>query len=422
MKSPPERGGLFFLFRRLLLVTKNTFEYHWASLLAFSAKRFDIRQNLRYLAINSPGGFPAFSGTLREIDRQKVTVSENVSDLHIVDASALPSPISPDSGNLKERIFARVRPDLARIENEINCLLNSDIPLISVVGRYIMGSGGKRLRPLLMILAARLCGYRGDEDARLAVVFEFVHAASLLHDDVVDHAEFRRSRPAANTVWGNPAVVLVGDFFYSKSILMAAGYQNLRILEVLSAATTKMSEGEVLQFAYSDNLEISEKEYIEVITRKTAVLISAACQIGALFGEGGEARETALRDYGYHLGIAFQLIDDTLDFTGEVAELGKPIGNDIQEGKTTLPLIYALRKAKPAERLRVQQIFCLEEISEPDVKELRNFVIRTGGIEYTRDMAALHSRKAKEMLRVFPDGPVKEILEDVADYVIWRRT
>lgn len=339
-----------------------------------------------------------------------------------MDASALPSTIYPGSGNLKERIIERVRPDLVRIEDEINRLLNSDIPLISVVGRYIMGSGGKRLRPLLMILTARLCGYRGDKDAPLAVVFEFLHAATLLHDDVVDHAEFRRSRPAANTVWGNPAVVLVGDFLYSKSILMTVGYQNLRMLEVLSEATTRMSEGEVLQLVYSDNLEIGEKEYIEVITRKTAVLISAACQIGAIFGGCGKAEETALRDYGHYLGIAFQLIDDSLDFTGEVEELGKPVGNDIQEGKATLPLINALGKAKAAERLRIQHIFNSEEISESDVTELRDFVVRTGGIEYTQELAAQYSGKAKETLRIFPEGPVKEILEDIADYVIWRRT
>jgi octaprenyl-diphosphate synthase len=217
-------------------------------------------------------------------------------------------------------------------------------------------------------------------------------------------------------------VVLVGDFFYSKSILMATGYQDLRILEVLSDATTKMSEGEVLQYVYSDNLEINEKEYLEVITRKTAVLISAACQIGALFGGGGPAEEKALRSYGHNIGIAFQLIDDTLDFTGEAEELGKPIGNDLQEGKATLPLIRALHCAEPAERLRLQNIFSSDEISESDVSELRALVIRTGGIEYTRDLAISHSMKAKETLQIFPEGPAKEILEDVADYVIWRRT
>ena len=265
-----------------------------------------------------------------------------------------------------------------------------------------MGSGGKRLRPLLMVLSSRLCGYKGKDDAPLAVVFEFVHAATLLHDDVVDHAEFRRSRPAANTIWGNPAVVLVGDFLYSKSIQIAVGYRDIRILKVLLDATTRMSEGEVLQLVNSDNLEISEDEYLEVITRKTAVLISAACQTGAIFGGGGTAEEKALKAYGHNLGIAFQLIDDTLDFTGEAEELGKPVGNDLQEGKATLPLIYALRNAKAAERLRLRQIFTSEHIPAKEIAEISNLVVRSGGIEYTNNRACAHSMRAKEALRIFP--------------------
>jgi octaprenyl-diphosphate synthase len=324
--------------------------------------------------------------------------------------------------NLKERIYAQVGPDIVRIEEEINRLLESNIPLIPVVGRYIMGSGGKRLRPLLMVLSSRLCGYNGNHDTPLAVVFEFVHAATLLHDDVVDHAELRRSQPSANTVWGNPAVVLIGDFLYSKSIQIAVGYRDIRILEVLLEATTKMSEGEVLQLINSDNLEINEGEYLEVITRKTAVLISAACWTGAIFGGGGLAEERALKAYGHNLGIAFQLIDDTLDFTGESEELGKPVGNDLQEGKATLPLIYALQNAKTAERLRLRQIFTSEHIQAKELSEIKSLVVHSGGIEYTNNKACAHSIRAKEALRIFPHGPVKEILQDIADYVICRRT
>jgi octaprenyl-diphosphate synthase len=327
----------------------------------------------------------------------------------------------PGPGNLKEKIYALVGPDLVRIEEEIRRLIDSDIPLISVVGRYIMNSGGKRLRPLLMILSSRLCGYSGSNDVSLAVVFEFLHAAALLHDDVVDHAEFRRNHPAANTVWGNPAVVLVGDFLYSKAIQMAVGYRDVRILQVLLDATTKMSEGEVLQLINSDNLEVGEDEYLDVITRKTAVLISAACQIGAILGSARTAEENALRAYGHHIGIAFQVIDDTLDFTGEAEELGKPVGNDIQEGKATLPLIYALRNAKAAERLRLRQIFIADQISARDITEIRNLVLRSGGIEYANDKACTHSMRAKEALGIFPNGPVREILDDMADYVICRR-
>ncbi|MGD0397711.1 MAG: polyprenyl synthetase family protein [Syntrophobacteraceae bacterium] len=339
-----------------------------------------------------------------------------------MDASALPNFMPTGTQNLKERIYAQVGPDIVRIEEEINRLLESNIPLIPVVGRYIMGSGGKRLRPLLMVLSSRLCGYNGNDDALLAVVFEFVHAATLLHDDVVDHAELRRNRPSANTVWGNPAVVLIGDFLYSKSIQIAVGYRDIRILEVLLEATTKMSEGEVLQLINSDNLEINEGEYLEVITRKTAVLISAACWTGAIFGGGGLAEERALKAYGHNLGIAFQLIDDTLDFTGESEELGKPVGNDLQEGKATLPLIYALQNAKTAERLRLRQIFTSEHIQAKELSEIKSLVVHSGGIEYTNNKACAHSIRAKEALRIFPHGPVKEILQDIADYVICRRT
>jgi octaprenyl-diphosphate synthase len=384
------------------------------------AKRFDIRGFFRYLA----GVCPVVSraSLFMSSSNEKVALSCKFFRLaNSVDASALPS-LHPSQGELKERIYARVGNDLARIDEEINSLLVSDIPLIPLVGRHIMGSGGKRLRPLLMILAARLCGYRGNRDAPLAVVFEFLHAATLLHDDVVDHAETRRNKPAANTIWGNAGVVLVGDFLYSKAILMAIEYQNLKILEVLLDATTKMSEGEVLQLINSDNLEISEKEYLKVIVRKTAVLISAACQVGAIFGGGGAAEERALNAYGHNLGIAFQLIDDTLDFTGEAEELGKPVGNDIREGKATLPLIHALRNAKPAERDRLRQIFSADEISARDEMELRNMVVRTGGIEYTRNLAITHANLARKALKIFSDGPEKEILDDTAGYVVCRRT
>ncbi|MCU0587416.1 MAG: polyprenyl synthetase family protein [Syntrophobacteraceae bacterium] len=329
--------------------------------------------------------------------------------------------MTSDPDAVKERIVRQIRSDLERIEVEIERQLTTSIPLISVVGRYIMGSGGKRLRPLLMVLAARLCGYKGKRDAALSVVFEFVHAATLLHDDVVDHAEVRRSKPAANTIWGNPAVVLIGDFLYSKAILMAVGHDKLRILEVLTDATTKMAEGEVLQLINSDNLEIDEGEYLEVVTRKTAVLISAACQIGGIFASGPPAHVQALRDYGYHLGIAFQLIDDTLDYTGDREELGKPVGNDIQEGKVTLPLIYALRHGDSSTTARLQEIFGAEEIPREDFIEARDLVVEAGGIDYTQRLAMEHISEAKEALTAFPPHPTRDLMVDIADYVVFRR-
>jgi len=339
-----------------------------------------------------------------------------------LNSSVPPDFLNQHHENLKERIYSRIRPDLERIEAEIDRNLSSSVPFISTVGRHIMGSGGKRLRPLLMILSARLCGYQGNHDASLAVVFEFLHASSLLHDDVVDNAEFRRSQPAANVLWGNQGVVLVGDFLYSKSILMTVGYNNIRILQALSEATTKMAEGEVLQLVHADNLEISEQEYLEVITRKTAVLISAACQIGAIFGGGEAEQEKALSTYGLNLGIAFQLIDDTLDYTGDVKELGKPVGNDIQQGKATLPLIFALRNGGPYERKRLRELFNSEQIPPEYFLEIRELVTQSGGIAYCRRLASEYVEKAKAALRILPLHPTKEILLDVSEYVICRRT
>ncbi len=339
-----------------------------------------------------------------------------------VSSMAIPIPLQGDCEALRASIFARIRPDLERIEKEIQLQLDSKIALISLVGRYILGSGGKRLRPLLMILGARLCGYEGQDDARLSVVFEFLHSSSLLHDDVVDHAEFRRNKPAANTIWGNPGVVLVGDYLYSKSILMTVEYGSIPILKVLSEATTKMAEGEVLQLVHSDDLELDERDYLEVITRKTAVLISAACEIGAIFGRGTETQQRAMRVYGHNLGIAFQLVDDTLDYTGDVKELGKPIGNDIQEGKATLPLIHALRNGRQSAQERLRQIFSDEIIPPEAFDEVRDLVTQSGGIAYTQQRALEHVQRAKSALAAFSDHPTKDLLTDIADYVIFRRT
>lgn len=334
---------------------------------------------------------------------------------------AQPSTNYLDIERIKQRIYAQVNPDLERIEAEISRHLTTSVPLVAVVGRHILASGGKRLRPLLMIQAARLCGYRGNHDATLAIVFEYLHAATLLHDDVVDNAELRRNNPAANVMWGNPAVVLVGDFLYSKSILLTVGYNNIRILQVLSEATTKMAEGEVLQLINADNLEIDESEYLEVIVRKTAVLISAACQVGAIFGGGSATQEEALRAYGHHLGIAFQLVDDTLDFTGKWEELGKPIGNDVQEGKATLPLIHTMYHSLPEEKEQIRKIFSADKILPKDFERVRDLVIRTGGIDRTMRLAIQHVEQAKEGLQMFPDSPTKDILLDIADYVVYRR-
>jgi len=303
---------------------------------------------------------------------------------------------APDS--TRERLRHYLQCDLLRIEREIKAHIFGSVGLVNDVSKYIIHSGGKRLRPLLTILCARLCGYRDGNEVPLAVAFEFLHAATLLHDDVIDHAELRRNKPAANTLWGNQAVVLVGDFLYSKSLMISLQYNNIRLMEVLARASGLMA----------------------VIYRKTAVLISSACQAGAILGEASPEEEKALKDYGYHLGMAFQLIDDVLDYTGTRSELGKPVGKDFEESKATLPLIRAFRNAPDEQKQEVRRVFSNPE-GPIDFEWIKNFVHEYGGIEHTMNVAGEHINNAQECLSTFPPGKVRNILYDLAEYVITRR-
>ena len=311
--------------------------------------------------------------------------------------------------------------DLKRIEGEIEKNLSSGVPLVAHISRYIIRSGGKRLRPLLMVLAARLTGYQGENHYPLSIVFEYLHAATLLHDDVVDSAELRRNKPAANTIWGNPAAVLVGDFLLATSFALAVSSGHLKILSVLSETTTRMAEGEILQLINSHNLEISEQEYIEVITRKTAILIAAACQIGAIFGGADGEREEAMRCFGLNLGISFQLRDDVLDYAGSEEEIGKPIGQDLGERKITLPLIYTLATSNPEDRQRLVDLVTADEITRETFTEVKGCIEHYQGIEYTSRLAERHIAFAKEALATFAPSATWEILAAIADYVVTRR-
>ncbi|MGD8370306.1 MAG: polyprenyl synthetase family protein [Syntrophobacterales bacterium] len=319
-------------------------------------------------------------------------------------------------------LFGQLDQDLQLIEEEINKNLQSSVPLIALVSRYIIRSGGKRLRPLLMVLAARLLNYKGDDQYALSIVFEYLHAATLLHDDVVDNAELRRGQPSANTLWGNAAVVLVGDFLLATSFFLSVLSGNLKILRVLSETTTSMAEGEVLQLINSGNLEVSEQDYIEVITRKTAILISAACQIGAILGDASEEREEAMRRFGLNLGIAFQLRDDFLDYTGSEAEFGKPVGKDLQEGKITLPLIRALKSSDNKDRHRLVDLITSDSIQEETFAEVKQIIKRYEGLDYTDQLASHYITEAKSALAIFPPSPTRESLLEIADYVVARRT
>ncbi|MBW1859742.1 MAG: polyprenyl synthetase family protein, partial [Deltaproteobacteria bacterium] len=238
---------------------------------------------------------------------------------------------------LKEQILGSVRQDVDDIEVALTENLQPHLPLVSQVAKYIMFSGGKRIRPLLMVLSARLCGYKGDYDKTLSVVFEYLHAATLLHDDVVDDADVRRGNPVAHSIWGAPATVLVGDFLLARSIAIAAETDSVPIIDVLAHTTAQMSEGEIHQLLHRGDLATGETDYMEIIGRKTAFLIQSACRVGALLAEAPAEQVEALSEYGYSLGISFQMADDLLDYTADTAVLGKPIGTDLKEGKLTLP-------------------------------------------------------------------------------------
>ena len=318
-------------------------------------------------------------------------------------------------------ILSHVEGDLRRVEGEIEKNLHSSVPLVAHISRYIIRSGGKRLRPLLMVLAARLTGYEGEDHYPLSIVFEYLHAATLLHDDVVDSAELRRNQPAANTVWGNPAAVLVGDFLLATSFALTVSSGNLKILRVLSDTTTAMAEGEILQLINSNNLEISEEDYIEVITRKTAILIAAACRIGAIFTRADAQQEEAMRLFGLHLGIAFQLRDDVLDYVGSEEEVGKPIGQDLGEGKITLPLIHTLGTSSPEHRQQLVDLITADEITREGFLEVKSFIDRYQGLDYTSRLAERHIGIAKEALATFPSSATADMLAAIADYVVTRR-
>lgn len=318
-------------------------------------------------------------------------------------------------------VLSLVKDDLERIEEAIVHNLSSHVPFISNVSRYILFSGGKRFRPLLMILAARLCGYSGDHEYGLCTIFEYLHAATLLHDDVVDNAEIRRGKAPAKDVYGNQAVILVGDFLYSKSLLISTLQGNIRIMAPLLEATTLMAEGEVLQLLNEQNLEVTEEEYIQVIHRKTAVLMAAACQVGAILGNVSPEKEAAMRSYGENLGVSFQLTDDILDYTGNVEEFGKKVGNDFREGKVTLPLIHALRECDENDLKRIREMFLSKRTKQSEFLKAKELIDKYGGFEYSRKLAQERSNEAKQSLEKFPPSETKDILLNLADLVVNRR-
>lgn len=319
-----------------------------------------------------------------------------------------------------DSVIELLKDDMKAVEAQIKLNLTSDVQLVSQVGEYILSSGGKRIRPMLLLLSARLCRYEGEKHVELAGVIEFIHTSTLLHDDVVDDAELRRGNRSANSVWGNQASVLVGDFLFASSFSVMVGTGSLKILKILSDTTKQLAEGEILQLINTCDLDVDEQRYLEVVRNKTAILIAGACQVGGVLAGVDEQKEMALREFGLEIGIAFQLMDDALDYVADEADFGKERGHDLYEGKMTLPLICAYSKATEAEREEVSRIVEAEELSEEDLDYVCELIDRHGGIEYTRKRAADRIELAKKQLEIFPDCEARRALFDLADYVVSR--
>jgi octaprenyl-diphosphate synthase len=318
-------------------------------------------------------------------------------------------------------VLKEYKSDMERMERRIHESLGTDVPLIQQVSKYILGAGGKRFRPLLHLLSARLCGYREhNAEYLLGSVVEYIHTASLLHDDVVDEAKIRRGRSAANSLWGNQASILVGDYLYSKALYHAVRLQNQRVMDVLSETTTTMSEGEVLQLMQIQNADITEADYYRLVECKTGVLISASCRLGAIISKAPLSQEDALTAYGKKLGLAFQITDDTLDYAADQKQLGKALGKDLEEGKVTLPLIYLIRKADDAERGRLRGILQAEVVTDGDLADTLGLMDTYGSVSEALAVAQAFSNEAKAALTVFPDSAPRQALMALADYVVQR--
>ena len=319
-----------------------------------------------------------------------------------------------------EPLNALVRDDLQRVNQTVLAYMDSPVALIPQLAGHIIAAGGKRLRPMLTLASARLCDYQGDRHLGLAAAVEFIHTATLLHDDVVDDSNLRRGRATANSVWGNQASVLVGDFLFSRAFQLMVADGSLRVLEVLSNASAVIAEGEVQQLMTNNNIGTTEVDYLSVVSAKTAVLFAAACQVGAVVAGRPREEEQALEAYGRNFGIAFQLVDDILDYSAEEANLGKSVGDDFREGKMTLPVVLAYERASEAERDFLRR--CLEELeqSEEDLKRAIAIMDRCDALADAKARARAYGDAARRALDAFAPGEAKESLLKVVEFCLER--
>jgi len=316
-------------------------------------------------------------------------------------------------------------PFLTVVENDFGAVnqlilesLSSHVPLVEEISNYLIEAGGKRLRPILVLLSAKACGYQQTQHISLAAIIEFLHTAMLLHDDVVDASDLRRGRKTVNAAWGNPASVLVGDFLHSRAFEMMVEIGDMKVMQILSHATNTIAEGEVQQLTNIRNPHITEADYLQVISRKTAMLFEAASHSGAVLAHGTLEQQTALQAYGLHLGRAFQLVDDVLDYKGTADDMGKNIGDDLAEGKATLPLIVAMRDGEPDQADFVRQAILNGGVENLD--RIAQIVEAAGGLKYTSELAARETTAAIESLASLPDSPYKTAMLNLAEFSISR--
>jgi octaprenyl-diphosphate synthase len=337
--------------------------------------------------------------------------------LHARPLPVQPSPSVPDLS----QIFEPVRDELARVEREFARHLESRVELIPQMGRYIQMSGGKRVRPAVLLMASRLCGYSGDRAVLNAAVVEFIHTATLVHDDIIDDAETRRGRLAAHSRWGNDVTVLLGDYLYIRSMAMALSQDTLEVVRLLCDVTLRMIEGELYQLTKTGDVAITEQEHFEIIRRKTAFLFSGCAEIGGLLGTCTPEQRIALRDYGFNLGIAFQIVDDVLDFTADEAALGKPIGGDLREGKVTLPIILLLERTDATVRALVQGVVTDRGVSPDDWRTLGDLLSRHHAVDAAYERAVTYGDRAKRsLLNAFLPSAERDGLVALTDYVLNR--
>jgi octaprenyl-diphosphate synthase len=318
------------------------------------------------------------------------------------------------------QIFEPIRADLEKVDREFVRHVESQVSVIPQIGRYIQTSGGKRVRPAVLLMAARLSGYQGDRAVLYAAVVEFIHTATLVHDDIIDDSALRRGRAAVHSRWGNDITVLLGDYLYIKSMAMALTHDTLDLVRLLCDVTLRMIEGELYQLTKNGDADITEDEHFDIIRRKTAYLFGGCAQIGGMLGGVSGEQEQALQDYGFNLGIAFQIVDDMLDFTGDLKAVGKPIGADLREGKMTLPLIHLLRSGDEVGTKIVRDIVTSRTATEEQWAELLRILKEHRSLDYAFRQAVDYAERAKKMLYAFPPSSERDALLALPDYVLSR--